>query len=248
MCANLNRWDVIKAQTTLRAIYEQKFPGLVSALADVADENLWSPQLVDIAAHEYDVADTKLLIVGKQPQTWCDKWNSLEKEADHAVRELLICYRDFNLGEGKRNTPFWQYAHKLYKHLNPNGPDHGFIWSNLVRMDRWNKKDKEGYPGWKIEERLIKSFDVLGCEVELAKPDVVVFFTGHDYDVCIEANFPGKQVSAVPGSDFDCKWLSFVRHDRLPERSYRTYHPGYLNRTGKGNSVLEAILELTLQK
>lgn len=31
-------------------------------------------------------------------------------------------------------------------------------------MDGWNKKGKSGYPGWLIEERINKSFDVLVSE------------------------------------------------------------------------------------
>jgi len=247
MCSDSGRWDVVKAQATLRALYEQKFPELVSALADVETGTLSYPQLLDMSAHGYGAAKTKLLIVGQQTQTWYGEWRCLKSYAPKdAIRELLGRYREFNLGEGKRHTPFWQYAHRLYRLLNTDGPDNGFVWSNLIKMDGLNRKGRQGYPGWPIEERINKSFNVLVSEVDLAEPGVVAFFTGHDYDECLRVSFPGVQLSKVQSSGLDDKWLSLVRHDRLPEHSFRTYHPGYLSRQRKGDSVLGAIRDLVL--
>jgi len=256
MRANPKGWNSKKAQAELRAVYEEKFPRLVSALAGVEAEGLSYPQIVDISAHDYSAARIKLLIIGQQTQSWYSddashngEWSSIKKHSPgDAVGKLLDCYAKFKLGEGKMQTPFWRYSYNFYRALNPTGPTHGFIWSNLVKMDGVNKKGKRGYPGWPIEECLIQFFDVVGSEVELAKPDVTVFFTGHGYDKCIERSFPGAQFERVPHSGLDGKWLSVVKHDRLPQCSYRTYHPGYLNRMRKGDSALEKTIELTIHK
>lgn len=247
MTTDSGGWDVCRAQAKLQTVYEQKYPGLKSALADADAETLSCPQLVDISAHNYKLARTKLLIFGQQTREWYDDWSNIKGDvAAHAVRELLQEYSVFNLGSGLRHTPFWHYAHELHTLLNPNGPGNGFIWSNLIKMAGLNKQDKWGYPGWLIEELINKSFDVLVSEVNLAEPDVVVFFTGHDYDECLERSFPGVRLSAVPRANLDSNWLAAVKHVRLPEHSYRTYHPGYLNRQRKGSSVLGAIRELVL--
>jgi hypothetical protein len=245
MGSDSERWDVRRAQAELEAIYQQKFPELVSALADFESETLSYPQLLDVSAQHYDTAGTKLLIVGQQTEKWYGEWKNLKTLAPEiAIRKLLDHYREFNLGDGKRHSPFWRYAHKLYKLLNSKGPSNGFIWSNLIKMDGLNKKNKWGYSGWPIAEQIFKSFDVLPSEVDLARPDVVVFFTGHSYDEHLEMTFPGAELSTVPRSCLDGKWLSAVRHARLPKHSYRIYHPGYLNRQPDGISVLEAICNL----
>ncbi|MGB8986353.1 MAG: hypothetical protein WCC37_07105, partial [Candidatus Sulfotelmatobacter sp.] len=241
-------WEVNVAQVKLRAIYEGKLPALIAALAEIENEALSYPQLLDISAHSYGTATIKLLVVGQQTQTWYGEWKDIKaRDAAETVRELLQLYREFNLGDGKRHTPFWQCAHKLYKLLNPTGAD-GFIWSNLIKMDGWTEKGKWGYPGSLVEERINESFNVLTCEVAVAKPDVVVFFTGHSYDECIERSFPGVQFSATPSVGFDTNWLCLIKHDLLPAHSYRTYHPGYLNRQRNGHAVLEAIRALVLDK
>lgn len=246
---NSKGWDVRVAQARLQVIYEQKFLGLVSALADLENETLSYPQLLDISAQNYGKAQTKLMVVGQQTQTWYGEWNDLKTYApEDGVRKLMNHYREFNLGDGKRQTPFWQYAHKLYTLLNPTGPENGCIWSNLIKMDGLDKKGKWGYPGWPIEERINKSFNIIISEADMAEPDVVVFFTGRSYDECLGRSFPGAKLCAVPQSGLDFKWLSVVKHDRLPEHSYRTYHPGYLNRQPNRHSVLDEIRDLVLGK
>jgi hypothetical protein len=239
---------VKEAQAALQVVYEQKLPALSAALSKLQDQALSNPQLLDIASHGYSAASVRLLIVGQQTQSWFGEWKDTKgKPPAEAVRELLKRYHEFDLGEEIRGTPFWHCSHKLYRLLNPTGPENGFLYSNLIKMDGWNEKKRQwGYPGWQTEELLNNWFDVLVSEVKLAEPDVVVFFTGHRYDECIQRIFLGAQFSTTAPPGFGPNWLSIVKHDKLPQHSYRTYHPGYLNRQGRHrrDAILEAIRSL----
>lgn len=55
-----------------------------------------------------------------------------------------------------------------------------------------------------------------------------MFFTGPYYDWILKSIFPGIEFEPVEGQRF----LAKIRHPKLPDQSYRTYHPAYLNRAG----------------
>ncbi len=90
-----------------------------------------------------------------------------------SVAQLARVYADFQLGAHYRSTPFCQGAHEVYDKLNPGGPEGGFVWSNLIKADQYG-----GRPEPEVEEAICRTFGVLPQEIEILKPDVVLFFTG----------------------------------------------------------------------
>jgi hypothetical protein len=99
------------------------------------------------------------------------------------------------------------------------------------------------YPRWPIEEALGKSFPALAKELQLAKPDVVVFFANPSYKDSLKLNLPGATFESLP--EFNERMLSKVVHENLPTHSYQTYHPKYLN-IKKCPDILEKIRSLVL--
>lgn len=82
-------------------------------------------------------------------------------------------------------------------------------------------------------------------EIRLTKPDVVLFFTGPNYDDLLLNVFDDIQFRSV--SDKSCRQLAVVSSKYLPEKSLRTYHPGYLWRIDF-NSYLNDILDVIAPK
>ena len=206
----------------LRKIYENYWPSLQDALLgrDDLKNRLGGPFLMDVCP-EYFAAQKKLLIVGQQTKGWGNAWT--QEAADDAIGFLMQIYAGFRLGENYLPTPFWAAAHQVYRKLNPAGPSYGFLWTNLVKVDQ-----DEGQPDAEVEEIVSAAFPVLPEEIEVVSPGIVVFFTGR-YDHRLRRTFPGVRFEEVAG--LPRKVLAKLVHERLPEPSYRTYHPSYFVRS-----------------
>jgi len=224
------------SQSMLRQVYEQAWPKLSSALAASAESDRLSyPLLIDIEAHNYLRAPKKLFVIGQQTSTWYGRWSDLRTDAN-PISRLLGIYREFQLGRDVFLAPFWSAAHRIYRDLNPCGPPDGFAWSNLIKMD----EDGE-CPRWGLEQLIRETFNVLPSEIELAKPDVAIFFTGPDYDETIEEVF--GQISKIEIRPYSERLLIRIQDSkgRLPVHSYRTCHPGYFAYSGKPAHLADII-------
>ena len=198
------------------------------------DEGLSNPQFMKIP-QEYERADCKLLIVGQQTNGWGVGSKDAGFGADlgnDPADELMSLYQRFELGRKYTKSPFWVASHKIYKALNPQGEPEGFAWSNLVKIDQNRFRPAFEY------ENIVSKCELLQAECKLLKPDVVVFFTGPDYDPRLLMTFPGLQMSPVIE-----RALFVLEHEALPAHSYRTYHPNYLRRS-KQWEILDRIIAL----
>jgi hypothetical protein len=216
----------------LRDGYENSWPVLNSALVSAGSpEELSYPLLIDVEADNYAKADKRLLIVGQQTHGWYGQWCDLENDSKRdPVPFLMNLYKDFNLGTGWRHTPFWSASHDLYRALNPSGPEDGFIWSNLIKMDgRGRAESGDPRPKQELEELVCRTFNMLPMEIEIAAPEVVIFLTGPDYDRRLNDCLDSRM---QPLKGWGLNELARVVDARglLPSHSYRTYHPGYLFR------------------
>lgn len=82
-------------------------------------------------------------------------------------------------------------------------------------------------------------------EVEILKPDAIVFVTGPNYDYILENTFLGLKKVHVNEED-DEREICFFKHRDLPEKSIRVYHPSYIYRQGEEyiKLLLEQLKEL----
>jgi hypothetical protein len=83
--------------------------------------------------------------------------------------------------------------------------------------------------------------DVIKKEISVFEPDVVIFFTGPNYDDIMKDVFGPLALSPVH-DDFSVRQLARVESESLPTLSFRTYHPNYLWRFGF-QGVHDAILQ-----
>lgn len=215
----------------LRRAYESYWPPLCSALhAQPGADELSSPHLIDIGAHDYLGAPTKLMVVGQQTEGWGDdsSWCDIKDSSpETVVQSLLEQYKTFELGKKWRHTRFWSAAHRVFTALNPSGPANGFLWSNLIKMDQKLRRRGNARPSPHLEERICTAFNMLPLEVEIAQPTVLVFFTGPEYDVRLCRCFGSAELQEVPGWN-PRQFARVVDHKGiLPKHSYRSYHPGF---------------------
>lgn len=170
---------------------------------------------------DYVRTEVRLMIVGQQTHGW--------PRVTVGLKKLLQTYQDFNLGRKYTKSAFWQASHKVYKSLNPNGPERAFLWSNLLKVDI-----EKNRPSSKIEEAICE-LRLLPEEIRILKPNVVIFFTGPDYEDRLKKTFPNVEYRKLS------PFLSQLTHSNLPMQSFQTYHPGHLWRKGK-QEILDDIV------
>jgi len=215
--------EVARMNSMLRELYTAKWHTLIEARQK--DNGVSWPHLVRVPS-EYGDCARRLLIVGQQTNQWGDEYN--DRPGTSSVHLLMAAYTGFALGRRGYYTTFWQASHALYSYINPDGPPSGFLWTNLVKVDKGGKR-----PAQEVEERVCQT-GLLLAEIGIVEPEAVVFFTGPRYDARLRATFPGVQFARLDIS------VMRLEHPSLPTHTYRTYHPKYL-RLAKKWTALETI-------
>lgn len=224
-------------QSDLDHTYVKSFVTLRSAIGELVEpKKLSQVQVLDVDAFDrsYWYSSVRLMIVGQQTYRWGEavQWDG---KPEDIVEALKGCYRRFALGTAGYSSPFWNAAHELYRLLCPTGPQMGFLWSNLLKLDQNGKRPKD------IEDVLCNCFNVLPEEIRLASPTVVVFFTGRTYDDRLRKSFLGCEL--CPASSRPVNELALVQAPGLPRHTYRTYHPKYLRLSDRWD-ILQEIAKL----
>lgn len=197
----------------------RRYKAALSSLPRLPD-NVSSPLLIRVP-EGYESNPRKLMVVGQQTFGWGSP------EHSGTVEKLMEGYGEFDLAASYRPSPFWTASHELHKALNPDSPPRTFLWSNLVKVDQEGRR-----PDPAVEDAVAR-LDLLAMEIEVTQPDVVVFFTGPSYDLRLAATFAGIGFTEIaPG-------ITTLKHPILPARSFRTYHPAYLRRSGKWEILSE---------
>ncbi|PJA30162.1 MAG: hypothetical protein CO189_00725 [candidate division Zixibacteria bacterium CG_4_9_14_3_um_filter_46_8] len=217
--------------TQLRTLYEDSWENLqkgMSAFDTAKNLNISNPLLLDELEFwkEMDGMDFKIMIFGQQTYGWGwsgHKYHDSNRGKDE-VGAIMDGYRNFNNNDGKAwpkiNSPFWRFCRGLCKEVT-GSPD-AFIWNNLFKFDQDGKE-----PSGEIKEVSCSAFPVITKEIEILKPNVIIFLTSQRNDKWLKKIFSNVEFEGLSG--YDQKALSKVKHDLLPEKTYRTYHPAYLN-------------------
>jgi len=170
----------------------------------------------------YHNAEIKLMIVGQETNDWEGMFGR------HSVRMLQDIYKRFVVENNYSNkSTFWRYIKKwsgLIEAANPKSSV-SVVWNNINKMGRVGTIGKPNKESRWIAE---KHFAVFEEELKILKPDIVLFFTGPYYDDALEVYLPGIILQNI--KEGTAKQIVHCKHPALPKLTYRTYHPGYLNR------------------
>ena len=90
---------------------------------------------------EYDDSTVKLLIVGKETNSWAKYLKD-----SLLLEDIIKEYKEFELGHGYTSekgkkrilcSPFWNFSRSFYCRLNSenNRKKKGFMWTNLSKFD-----------------------------------------------------------------------------------------------------------------
>lgn len=215
----------------LLILYKNYWDYLAKNLAqeDVDHKKISCPLFIHIFP-EYIRSKRKLLIIGQQTLDW-GAWKISKKSE---LRKHIGEYKNFHLGEGYYNSPFWVFSRKLYGKLNPDSEPYGFLWLNINKCDQhYGRLNPE------FETIICKKYPIFQKEINIIKPDVVVFVTGPNYNQRIRESFPSIKYMCI--NRFRAVELQRLKHEALPKDTFRTYHPQYLYRIRLLDKIINKI-------
>ena len=207
-------------------LYSSKWGELCSAMLPIIEnEELeikpTNPLLLSIDNEdEFKKSDIRVMIFGQETNDW------KEPEYDDDIQFVLDIYNDFyNTGYCYNyGGQFWNGVNRFRKMLAEKYPDKkiSYLWNNVVKIGKFNDK---GCPPDYIYEVERKYFSVIKEEIDIIKPNVILFLTGPNYDNKISDTFGPVAYSAL--SPFSERELSKISIPNV-DVAFRTYHPGYL--------------------
>lgn len=211
------------------------------------DEGISSPLLMNVP-DEYQLMKRKILFVGQETHSWMGKMNDKRE-----VETLQTDYKGFDLGKkviyGKKDFPrqlnsqFWNFIRNYFLGVNLrtdttiSKKTSGFLWTNISKFDY-----NGGTPTTHQKSNNTLGFSLLKKEVEIERPDIIVFLIGKKYDQDLAKQFCFKE-----NENFKSDYLSILTEEKVkdPILIFKTFHPTYLCRSGKNREVLKQMINMT---
>ncbi len=171
----------------------------------------------------FEKSDIKVMILGQENNGWEGIFNGV-------LGSSLDTYSSFYGGE------YYTYKGVFNNHFNLlvdllkerfKNKSIGIFWSNVIKVGKANDKNK---PPEYILNITLNEFNVLQEEIDIIKPDIILFLSGPYYDKYINA-----QINDVEIKNYKDYNLNKVVKLEIPNVKYafRTYHPNYMNFLGK---------------
>jgi hypothetical protein len=222
----------------LLTLYNSKWDNLCAAMQPIlADSTLelkpTCPLLLKIDnEEEFSNAEIRLMVFGQETNSWYNKFHNNQQD-------IIENYDKF-FNEGKcwsYGGQFWNGVSRFISSLQKKYPDNKIklVWNNVVKIGKYNEK---GFPPDYIYEVEREHFSVIKEELEIIKPNIVLFFTGPNYDGIIHDSFGELEKKAV--APFSERQISKIKIDGI-NIAFRTYHPNYLWRS-KIDNYLDSII------
>ena len=211
-------------------MYKAEIPKLQKSLEPYKDCGVSSPLLIN-PCEEYFKQKVKLMIVGQQTHGWAP--GKIE------ISDLMDEYKRFYCSLENKKSPFWRAVRELEQEICSS--TYCSIWTNVNRID------VKGDEPCGAVANLIKNFDfILKKEIEILKPNVILFLFGEKFDDRILRLYSGLKVESV-NEKIETNLLAKFNAKGLP-CCLRTYHPKFLNMQGKEvyDKVLSEIVQIII--
>ena len=225
----------------LLELYEANWNQLCVAMKPIVQSDEFetkptNPLLIHFSnEQDFISADIRVMIYGQETNSWFGEFNT-------DIKPTLNCYNSFfSQGEcWSYGGQFWNGVGRFITKLKEKFPEKKveLVWNNVVKIGKLAEK---GFPPDYIYEIERTHFHVIPHELKIINPNVVIFFTGPNYDGVIADNFGTLEYGTISG--FPERWLSKVKLTDV-EFAFRTYHPNFLWRNDIDktyNSILEEI-------
>lgn len=176
----------------------------------------------------YSNADHRIMVIGQETYSWGDEFGdcggfSLERNVDELMSLYDICIKDKRL-----NTTFWQFGRALAEDSGSQ-----VLFNNIAKV------------GWCGKRGFLPSLQprILQKEMEITKPDLLVFTTGPSEQYMQELNQNGicpsgrESLVSIDGKAYAEIW------EGVSVPTIWCYHPRYLSIRKVIKSVREKAAE-----
>ncbi|CAB3677880.1 uracil-DNA glycosylase family protein [Paraburkholderia rhynchosiae] len=176
---------------------------------------LSAPFLLSVSQAYLDT-HIRVMFIGKETNGWCDKLGAFYERPD-GIDIAKTRYEDQH-ARGTGNSEFLRQW-KRFADAFAGGDRAAVCWNNLMKMD-WHRP-RRGYSRTSIGHSAhLFNFSVAAVqfEIELLKPDLIIFGCGHKYDRALKAVLPKRRAVKV-----EPKALWHFRSNGI--ECFRTFHP-----------------------
>ncbi len=238
-------------QAKLDNLYKEYLNNILSQkeIVDMIDnDELSSPHLIDVSAKRgnYPNSEFKIVFVGKETSGWFNDKERKETglfpingQKDKYLNELKNVYKRINLGE-TYVSPIYLFIELLMEKIY-HKEKVGKLLTNLLRHD--------AHQGAVSNEWAMKlAYDnnyILRNEIEILKPNALIFLTGPNYDKYIRHTYPDMQF--IKYKEYSERQVSILKGIPNIEKAIRIYHPdrhkyeGEIFRHEMVDTIIEAL-------
>lgn len=216
-------WGALMTNAALADLYGDSISS-IPLTANLASR--CSSPLLLMAPDGWKDASRRLVIVGQETFGWGD--SAIPRSLED-IRSSMQGYTEFSFAKNHpahRNSPFWRAFRQLAMKSEAE-----VLWTNLLRFDIDGGSVLRNCRPDELKALLAAQHGILEREIEVLDPHAVVFFTGPNYDRILLGEFPSTKFEPI--DDYPARQFARINADGLPRTSFRTYHPGYLNRSGR---------------
>lgn len=138
---------------------------------------------------------------------------------------------------------FWNFMDHIETYINGPStsiPRLNYYWSNLFKMADINgNMITDTY----FIDEYINKIQTLTYEIDIVKPDIIVFMTGPTFDSYLNKIFNNITYDPIPGLNNILYKISAENNGMyFPKYAYKTYHPRYLYKgSGMGANIVQKI-------
>lgn len=192
----------------------------------------------------YEIAEHKILIVGRETRGWL-KGKQFDGYCAENVENSISCSRDWmkenltgKLKRGTRGSTFFNFVRKVAKR---SGYD-GILWANIFAIDY--KKSHPKYSDM-FEEIKKLSRELLCAQIDILKPDIILFVSGNGGIKARREYFPnlvgsGESIDGIEKSLLERFFFQDGDYQKIA--CYRAPHPS--TRKPHGKRALKKLIEL----
>jgi hypothetical protein len=223
-----------KANASLREVYEELLGRWKTLYAEQLGLNrrLSIPCFLDVRP-QYFTSMNRIVFVGQETHGWWTEWNGCVAEL--TVSDITSFYRQIRpkLMHSYR-SPYWQAIRYLASQLGILEPEASIVFTNVFPCD----VDKKQAP---LElHDTFRSWRVLPSELEILRPDQVIFLCGRNY----ARNLPTFFGSPLRESLSKTNPILAYSPENASWNGIVTLHPNYLRRAGLWQT-LDKVVRLT---
>lgn len=213
--------------------------------------NITHPLLIYLNEDEYLTSEVKVMVFGQETDGWHGKFPREDNAL--SVDELMKSYQKYFYSNRSSKRPFWNKSNfkhfetVITKYFKLQGKSTAFVWNNLSKIGKVSR----GKSGPGIRSLELKYLDVIKKEVEILKPEIIIFTTGHSRDKYIERAFgkdsvefeyPSLAFKGLPTSYIDKNNIAKIHLSEFPQiTAIRVEHPN--RRTTDNNLITDIIID-----